>query len=294
MRKLLLLIVASLSIVSCKQNSTINLSQIYGVWANENVELVQTGNYTLFFERTGDDISVTLRKIEYVEDTVYTNFLVGYKFIKADSVYQKIECPIEQQRVRIEKFITLSEAGELKLVDSNDKSILLESVEKIEICPAYDVPQVNKTNIAECLQKWVIGTKSYNLDPKDMYIEINTNEHVYIFSANERSVYCRAARQRSNENGTVFVQNIRLMKNAREFTVYMAENNLKESLQKVEIDNSLFSPDICVFADNARYWSVGTMKADTIQINGCGTTYIIPRPDINDKKTTEWFVYKAY
>jgi hypothetical protein len=109
-------------------------------------------------------------------------------------------------------------------------------------------------------------------------------------------LYCRAARIRHNNHGSVFAQNIRLMINANsgEKTAEMEADNLEISAADVEIDNSLFKPDVCSFEKDGIYWSLVTYTPDEIQLNGCGEIYTYSRPTADDKTVVEWFVYKKY
>ncbi|MDR0754396.1 MAG: hypothetical protein LBF04_03305 [Prevotellaceae bacterium] len=276
-----------------KQNLIADLTAYYGVWANADCELVQTEKYTLFFERNEKKITVTLRQNERKGDTVYSNFFAGFVFDTDTKEYEKITYNDESsERILFGDFAKLEDKY-LK-ISQNHKNQKLQLVEKIEICSPYEMPFANTSNIGECLQNWQSGVFEYNLDMDNLYIEIGTNKHVYIFADFPNMLYCRAARIRHNNNGSVFAQNIRLMINAKEKTAEMESDNLKVCASDVEIDNSLFKPDMCSFEENGIYWSFISCTADTIKLNGCGEVYTYVRQSPDDTQVAEWFKYKAY
>jgi hypothetical protein len=264
------------------------------VWANADCELVQTEKYSLFFERNKDKITVTLRQNEHLGDAIYSKFFSGFIFDTNTKEYEKIAGDASNERIQIGNYIHLKE-GQLEVL-RNSQSVQLQLVEKITVCPAYEMPYADSTNIGECLQYWQLGTVEYNLNPDNLHIEIGTNKHVYIFYVTPKILYCRAARIRHNNNGSVFAQNIRLMINANteEKTAEMDGNNLKISTTDVQIDNTLFKPDVCVFDIHGTYWSFISSASDVIKLNGCGETYTYGRPSIEDKEVVEWFKYESY
>ncbi|MDR1054930.1 MAG: hypothetical protein LBL90_03720 [Prevotellaceae bacterium] len=286
--------IALVFVSSCNSKTEVNdLTPYHGIWANIDCELVQTDKYTLFFNRNGNTISVILRQNERVGDTVFSNFIAGYVFDKETKKYESLVYKDDEKRITITEYFRLKD-GKLEFTN-NKQAITLQLIEKIDICSAYEMPLASADNIGECLQTWQLGSWGFNPDPNNTCVEIRANRHVYVFLGNQYTVYCRAARQRNNNNGTVFDQNIRLMANPNEFTVYMAKDNFKTLSEEVIINDSLFKPDECHFIDDGSiYWSLIAFSADTININGCGETYTYTRPAIDSKSITEWFKYHAY
>ncbi|MDR3287327.1 MAG: hypothetical protein LBT27_07785 [Prevotellaceae bacterium] len=295
MKKITILFIGIILLNSCnKQNLITDLTPYYGVWANADCELVQTEKYTLLFERNDNKISAILRQNEKIGDTVYSNFFVGFTFDINTKEYEKITADKTQQRMLIGNYLKLKET-QLEILQK-PQSQKLQLVEKTDVCPAYEMPFADIANIGECLQNWQLGVFEHNLDPENLYIEIGTNKHAYIFAIFPNMLYCRAARIRHNNNGSVFAQNIRLMinDNTNEKTAEMEADNLKITAADVEINNDLFKPDMCSFEEGGIYWSFISCVADTIKINGCGEVYTYVRQSVDEKVVAEWFKYKSY
>jgi hypothetical protein len=282
---------------ACSQKNLItDISPYIGVWANADCELAQTEKYTLFFERNDGKISATLRQNEQSEnsDTIYSNFLAGFIFDMQTKEYEKIVPPIDKVKIPIDEYFSLID-GQLKILQVS-KIQTLQLIEKLEICPPYEMPFADNSTIGKCLQNWQMGVFEHNTDIENLHIEIGTNKHTYIFAQFPNMLYCRAARIRHNDYGSVFAQNIRLMINANtnEKTAEMEKDNLKISAADVEINNSLFKPDVCAFEEGGIYWSLVSYAADVIKVNGCGEIYIYQRPNIDEEKVGEWFKYTRY
>ncbi len=282
-------------VASCSNKVIVSdLSSHYGVWGNQNCELVQTAKYTLIFNRKQEKITTILRRNVNVSDTIYSEFVLGYVFDGNLKSYQKINCSDKQKRILIRDLISLNDNKlELK-IDSGKQT--LDMIEKIDILTSYDMPFADKNNIGKCLQYWQLGTIEHKLDLNDFWIEIGTNKHLYIFISNPNQLYCRAARIRSNEHGSVFSQNIRLMFSAysKETTVFMSDDNYITAKSDVNINDSLFKPNACSFENDGIYWSFISNESDSIKLNGCGSVYTFERPLKDDKRRVEWFKYKVY
>jgi thioredoxin-related protein len=271
-----------------------DLSDYIGVYADKNSELVQTEKYTLIFNRQGLEISAILRKVVKEQETLYSQFLAGYVFDAIDKSYQSIKPGESRQKMLFEDLLTLKDNGlEVKM---NSHPVVLKQIEQINVCVPHDMPRARKGKIGECLQHWQLGTTEQKMTPDDLHLTIGTNKHLYIFQSNEDMLYCRAARIRHNEKGSVFSQNIRLMFNSKsdEQTVYMFHDNLKMAQSEIQINNTLFKPDACSFEKGGIYWSLISHQPDTIRLNGCSETYTYSRPLKTDNKRVEWFVYKDY
>jgi hypothetical protein len=279
----------------CKKQTLItDLTPYHGVWANADCELVQTEKYTLLFERSNDKIIATLRQIEKCGDTVYSNFFESLVFDTKTKDYEKTVCNENQKKMLIGDYLQLKD-GKLEIFQSPTPQ-KLHLIEKLDICPAYEMPFANTSNIGSCLQYWQLGVFEFSLDKENIYIEIGTNKHAYIFGVFPNMIYCRAARIKHNNNGSVFAQNIRLMinDNTKEKTAEMEMDNLKISQADIDINNSLFKPDMCSFEEGGIYWSFISCTADTIKLNGCGEIYTYVRESVTDETVAEWFEYKPY
>jgi len=294
MKKIVFLtVLASSVLLLCSCNSKIltdDLSHYHGVWANTDCELVQTDKYTLFFERNNGKISVTLRQNERSGDTIYSVLFTGFVFDMQTKEYERIVPTIDNAKLPIDDYFNLKD-GQLIVQKQT-----LQLIEKLEICPPYEMPVADNMNIGKCLQNWQLGVFAHNTDPESPHIEIGTNRHSYIFTMMPNMLYCRAARIRHNNHGSVFAQNIRLMinDNTGEKTAEMDNNNIKIAATDVEINNSLFKPDVCAFEEGGIYWSFISSTPNEIKLNGCGEVYTYGRPNIENETVTEWFVYKMY
>lgn len=82
--------------------------------------------------------------------------------------------------------------------------------------------------------------------------------------------------------------------NTNETTVSMNDDNYITAKTDININNSLFKPDVCSFEDDGIYWSLISYEPNIIKLNGCGDIYTYERPLTDDKKRVEWFKYKEY
>jgi hypothetical protein len=110
--------------------------------------------------------------------------------------------------------------NKLKLPAYANKWQTLDLVEKIKVVISYEI---RKQRQGLCLQEWMLSTRPIKDGEGNVTaIVIGTNRHNYIFGFGKWNdtevIYCRAARIRSKNNGMVFSQNVRLMKNSKEFT----------------------------------------------------------------------------
>lgn len=173
----------------------------------------------------------------------------------------------------------------------------LKKVENINIVPPYEMPQCEtKHDVGKCLQQWRLGA-GYGVSDDMIYCEINTNRHMFVYMINPSMVYIRAAAARNNNNGTLFFQNIRMMKNknTEEYTMYIAPNNFNVSRDDLKIDDTKFQPNACTFnPDGGIYWSVISFDKDQILLNGCGETYQVNRPPVaTDLEYIEYIPYST-
>lgn len=169
----------------------------------------------------------------------------------------------------------------------------MSKVEDITTCKPYEKSCAkSKSDIGKCLQEWRLGAK-FGKDGDVFMCEVNTNRHMFVYLINPRMTYIRAAATANNNNGTLFFQNIRMMRNNNtgEMTSYIDPDNYNVAANNLKIDDSKFNPNACVFnPDGGIYWSLISFTQDQIQINGCGETYYINRLD----QFEEYFKYIPY
>lgn len=171
----------------------------------------------------------------------------------------------------------------------------MRKVEEIKIVKPHEMPQcTSKYDVGRCLQQWRLWA-GYGISDDMVYCEINTNRHMFVYMVNPTMVYIRAAAARNNNHGTLFFQNIRMMKNrnTKEFTMSIVPDNFSFTRSELEIDNTKFRPNSCTFdPDGGIYWSLISFEPNLILLNGCGETYRVERPvPASDR---EWIEYIPY
>lgn len=261
--------------VSAVVNAASNFSLYKGVWANDSAEVVITDSICIYYVKSGSTMRATLE--------------IPSKKILRTTVFSS------------EGSVTFpSDIKPLEISRHSDNSLnicgqILNKVEDIKTVKPYDMPQCkSKLDVGRCLQQWRLGS-GYGISGDMIYCEINTNRHMFVYMVNQSMVYIRAAAARNNNHGTLFFQNIRMMKNHNtgEYTMYIEPNNFKRSLDDLEIDNTKFQPNSCTFnPDGGIYWSLISFESDTILINGCGETYKVERPKL--ESNLEWIEYAQY
>ncbi|MCX6827166.1 MAG: hypothetical protein NTV06_07880 [candidate division Zixibacteria bacterium] len=327
------LIVALVVISGCSSKKTagkdvkMGIENFYGVWANENCELIRTARYSLLFERQKNKITVCLERFDIKNDTIIfdtrgmaifdttkkqvdikaKDLIAGDELLVDSDSSRTIELPKHPCTIenRHDKLTIQCEGGKREELSIKSKNLKLKTssgtwqelklIEKIRPTSPYEMPAVSKDNIGICLQSWSLGTVfNRNNDQYVVGVTINTNRHAYVFYFNGM-IYCRAARIRSNNNGSVFAQNIRLMSKTGEFTAYMPDNNLLVTEKSVAINDSVFNPKMCIFANADIYWSLKSFGENSIILNGCGgEDYHYERPRQDSSQLLEWFAYEEY
>jgi hypothetical protein len=331
MKKVILLaglMVPVLAFWSCAEKPVkASFEDTYGVWADAGTEMVRTAKFCILYEKTDDNkLKAVFQTIAHSGDTVIFDDRGVAVF---DSTSRKISFMAKDLLNGEDTLVNIDSAGpvmlnhtvclpekisdrlmltagghtveeylpgekKLRIYDADGNRRELTLVEKIVISAPYDLPEATADSIGICLHMWDLGAVP-DKHPEGYVtgVEINTNKHAYIFYYGNM-VYCRAARIRSDNNGTVFVQNIRMMYKPGEFTAAMPENNLAETQQDVVIVDSLFDPKECVFAEDGIYWSLKSFVKDTIIINGCGQEYVKVRKSRDDPDKLEWYEYRPY
>ncbi|MDE5586368.1 MAG: hypothetical protein K2I92_08525 [Muribaculaceae bacterium] len=273
MKKIAIPFFLMLSIISASAN--VSLSSARGVWANDNAEAVITNEVCIFYAKADSTMQAVLavpslgvfHKTTFEHDGTVTS--------------SRIETPLD--------------------VDMDEGCLIIgeermRKVEDIDIVDPYDMAQCNeKSDVGNCLQEWRLGMK-YGMYDDMPYCEINTNRHMFIYTVNPSMVYIRAAATRNNDEGTLFFQNIRMMKNQNtgEYTMSIMPGNFTIAKSDLMINDSKFNPNACYFSeDGGIYWSLISYSPDLILLNGCGETYEVARP-AKDAPIEEWIKYREY
>lgn len=191
------------------------------------------------------------------------------------------------------KHLAISKTGGVLNINGYD----MKKVEDLKIVRSYGMMECkSKYDIGKCLQQWRLGA-GYGISDDMIYCEINTNRHMFVYMVSPRMVYIRAAAARNNNKGTLFFQNIRMMKNQNtgEYTMRIEPDNYKLTKNDLEIDNTKFRPDACTFnPDGGIYWSLISFEPDLILLNGCGETYQVKRPSPDpDMEYIEYVPYST-
>ncbi len=272
MKKILLLLSGMFSVLL--SSAATGLGAYRGVWASDNAEAVIIDSVCIVYFQVDSTMQAVLQMPGVVHRTVFSPD-GSVTFQRSD------DNPLE-----------ISKNGELLSISG----LKLRKVEDIDIVPPYVMSQcLSRFDVGKCLQEWRLGAR-YAVTGDMPYCEINTNRHMFIYMINQSMVYIRAAATRNNDNGTLFFQNIRMMKNMNtgEYTMNILPNNSRIARSPLEIDNSKFQPNSCTFSpDGGIYWSLISFEPDLIYINGCGETYRVPRPTL-DSDIKEWIRYSPY
>lgn len=255
-----------------------DFSKYRGVWASNDAEAVVTDSVCIFFEKTPTGLRAFLN--------VPTQEIYSCTTYKDSTFVVETTAPL----ILIDEVKTINGAA-VKTLRIGDK--VMSKVEEITTCKPYEKSCANsRSDIGKCLQEWRLGAK-FGKDGDVFMCEVNTNRHMFVYMVNTRMIYIRAAATANNNNGTLFFQNIRMMRNSNtgEITSYIEPENYNIVANDLMIDNSKFNPNACVFnPDGGIYWSLISFTADQIQINGCGETYYINRID----QFEEYFKYIPY
>lgn len=173
----------------------------------------------------------------------------------------------------------------------------LKKVESIDITQPYDMPQAaSRQDIGRCLQEWQLGTV-IETSGKDVLVMVGTNRNSFMYNVGGGMVYLRAAAMLQCNEGSLFIQNIRMMKNPntgeRSNIFFYDSHEFLTNLPAIDI--SKFDPTRCVFAgDMFIYWSYLSHTPDEIKLNGCGETYTFSRPRKDEPGLIEWLKYEPY
>ena len=245
-----------------------------GVWSNDGAEAVLTDSICILYYQS--------------DSTMQAILAVPSAGISSKTIFKKDGT-----------VTTSSDAAPLQISAADGLLSInghaLKKVEEIKIVQPYEKEQCkSKFNVGKCLQEWRLGA-GYGLSDDMTYCEVNTNRHMFVYMVSPAMVYIRAAATRNNNNGTLFFQNIRMMKNqnTNEYTMQIEPDNFNITRNDLEIDNSKFQPNACTFnPDGGIYWSLISFEPDLILLNGCGETYEVKRPAL--ESDYEWIEYIPY
>ena len=273
MNKNVLLLILFLALF-CQANASTDFSPYKGVWSNDSAEAVVTDSICIFYCR---------------DDSVMTAFLeIPSAGISSKTVFANdgtVTTTSDNQPLAV----TAANGG------INICGQLMKKVETITIVRPYDMPRCESGyDVGKCLQMWRLGA-GYGLSDDMIYCEINTNRHMFVYMVSPSMIYIRAAAVRNSNQGTLFFQNIRMMKNNNtgEYTMSILPQNYSFTLNDIEIDKSKFQPNTCTFSSvGGIYWSLISSEPDLILLNGCGETYRVKRPEIDPDM--EYFEYLPY
>ncbi|MDO4320322.1 MAG: hypothetical protein Q4C34_07075 [Bacteroidales bacterium] len=273
MRHILSILICAISVLVA--SATTDFSPYKGVYASNTAEAVITDSVCIMFFQKDSTMQAIIEvpTINLHHQTVF-------------APNGNVSFPSE-----IEPFA-------IKEIDKgiNINGIDLVKVEDISTVEPYHMtPCSSEFDVGKCLQQWRLGVKCGVVDNMPA-CEINTNRHMFVYMVNPNMVYIRAAATRNNNNGTLFFQNIRMMKNLNrgEYTMHIKPDNLVFAKNDLEIDNSKFQPNACTYnPDGGIYWSLISFESDNILLNGCGETYQVPRPT-KDTGFMEWIQFEPY
>lgn len=248
-----------------------------GVWAGMKSEAVFTDSVMMYFHR----------------DTLSGN---GYGALRVPSRGIDMLTTFAKDTITFDKTpdyrIGITPNGTLCI--GNDT---LKKVESIDIVQPYDMPQAaTKLDIGRCLQEWQLGTV-VNTDGNSVQVMVGTNRNSFMYNVGGGMVYLRAAAMLQCNEGSLFIQNIRMMKNPntgeRSNIFFYDSHEFLTNLPAIDI--SKFDPTRCVFAgDGFIYWSLLSHTPDKIKLNGCGETYTFSRPRKDEPGLIEWLKYEPY
>ncbi|MDE5688206.1 MAG: hypothetical protein K2I18_06225 [Paramuribaculum sp.] len=272
MKKLVFAI--AMIVAACTAKAATDLSAYRGVWSSNDAEAVITDSICIFYYQADSTMQAILAipSADFFSKTIFSK----------DGKVMTIN---DSQSLDISKT-----DGELNIGGRT-----LKKVESINTVKPYEIePCTSKFDVGKCLQQWRLGA-GYGISDNMIYCEVNTNRHMFVYMVSPSMVYIRAAATRNNNNGTLFFQNIRMMKNQNtgEYTMAIVPDNFKVSRNDLEIDNTKFNPDACTFSpDGGIYWSLISFEPDLILLNGCGETYEVKRPPLSTD--SEYFEYVPY
>ncbi|MCK9207137.1 MAG: hypothetical protein M0P66_08505 [Salinivirgaceae bacterium] len=262
----------------------------YGVWANNNCELVITEQCLLFYEQDSD----TFRSVCMCWDTKGSFPTITAEAVFKDTLIKRDFQEKPSETFNFRNFIKPIKEDALEL-NLQGRTYCLKLVEPIILTEPYEMFYAMDSTIGSCMQQWMLGSRVVADAPKGLVrCSIGTNQHSFMFDFNNEFTYCRAARIRSNNKGALFSQNFRLWSRGSEHKAFIAAPDFEESSRPLVIDDSLFTPEACYYDPTGIYWSLVRFEKEQIWVNGCGQEYRFDRPCIHQNLLTEWFLFDKY
>lgn len=243
-----------------------------GVWVSDDAELLLTDSVMLYFEKQpGGSILAMVRLGSVAEDC-------------------GVFSPDTVVRGKIPAGFHIGEP-DAEGITVNGKRLV--KAEDVETCPPYDMqPATDPASVGDRLTEWRLGvTGGFDPETGDIVVEANTRGNMFIYHILHGMYYVRAAKAANTDKGTLFHQNIRVMKNPNtgENSLYFAEGNRDFVLHELEVDPTAFDPNACHFSpDGGIYWSYISHTPDRILLNGCGETYQVDRQLKKNDNLYEW------
>ena len=270
MKKVILIWIVVLSGMTACAARSLN-PKVRGVWANATSELVQTDSVLMYFTRNDSleiksaTLIIPSRGVD--RTTVFTPDAICFE------VGEPLEIVVGDQSITV-----------------NGEPMRL--IEDIKIVEPYKPIAANDFNTAQCLQQWQLGTRILSLGGENCHVMIDTNNNSFMYMVGPQMTYIRAASLRHTGKGSVFMQNIRMMKNMNtgEYTHYSAPDNYAVLTHLPEIDGSKFVSGKCTFANEGIYWSFVSSEPYRITLNGCGEEYVYTPSEVGDG-IVEWFEF---
>lgn len=222
MKKHVFLVLGALVIIlssGCMKKIDKQLFQpFYGVWANENCQLIRTERFSILFNKQNDAITATLKKVNISKNTLKYNTkgvfhfnTVSKKIIaKAQSLIDSTViiinensndlCKLETKNCNINRITQNKKLVKIQILNKNtieeeldvQNNILhvrlangnvekLRMVEKISVIPknAFRVSEPASYGCGYCLSHWQLGTKIYKVGNRDE-ISITTPQNSYV------------------------------------------------------------------------------------------------------------------
>lgn len=259
----------------------------YGVWANRDSEVLSTGSHCLFFERIDNLFVVKYFNLVRGEEMHRCRAYGEVHFRDTSVVYMHLD-------YQSDSLIHPSSVGEFAdsvlLIKGMHETQVLHPVERISLVQPYEMEYAHKDNLGKCLQEWMLGVRLELKEADNLFrFGAGTNNHSFMFHIQNGFVYCRAARIKSTNGGTLFAQNIRLYNDGMYREASMTSHNYQQAVEKLVVDSSLFNPHACVYDSVGFYWSVLRYDNTCIVLNGCNEEYFFYRQGIENSGLVEWF-----
>lgn len=202
---------------ACESNNDVIEHQT-GVWVSDKAELLLTDKIMMYFEKQSDDAVLVMLKVDSITE----------------------DCTLFSKDTIIRQ--SIPEDFAMKHISSNEIIVngqKMVKAETIEMCEPYDMTAANDSNaLADRLTEWRLGAwVKVDKTTNDIDAAVNTPRNMFVYNIENGMYYLRAARIENVNEGTLFYQNIRLMKNpnTKERTVYFSPNNQNEVLGALKL-----------------------------------------------------------